>query len=146
MYFSHRQISDCFWCFQYATLLYVHTVRYRDRCSLSLCSINTCTQCYPTYVLLISMTLSNSEGSCSLQGLLLFVKIFFSVKFDWHDALNLESLLLEDEIIMRDQFRQYCRDKLFPRVLESNRHEGMCIGFIRSSVYNYCLSNEKFDK
>ena len=67
----------------------------------------------------------------------------FSVKFDWHDALNLESLLLEDEIIMRDQFRQYCRNKLFPRVLESNRHEGMCMGLISSSVYSIIVSRMK---
>ena len=85
----------------------------------------------------------NSEGSCSLQGLLLIFKIIFSVKFDWHDALNLESLLLEDEIIMRDQFRQYCRDKLFPRVLESNRHEGMCMGLFSSSVYSIIVSRMK---
>lgn len=45
------------------------------------------------------------------------------MKFDWQDALNLESKLLEDEIILRDQFRQYCREKLFPRVLEANRRE-----------------------
>ena len=115
--------------------------------------MNTSTQCYSTYFFIglgvgsvntpLRSTLFhnvNSEGSSSLQGLLLIVKIFFSVKFDWNDALNLESLLLEDEIIMRDQFRQYCRDKLFPRVLESNRHEGMCMGLISSSVYTTVVS------
>lgn len=44
-------------------------------------------------------------------------------KFDWRDALNLESLLTEEEIILRDSFRQYCEEKLMPRIVEANRHE-----------------------
>ena len=44
-------------------------------------------------------------------------------KFDWKDALNLESLLTEEEIILRDTFRQYCEEKLMPRIVEANRHE-----------------------
>jgi len=43
--------------------------------------------------------------------------------FNWRDALNLESLLTEDEIILRDQFRSYCDDKLMPRIVAANRHE-----------------------
>ncbi|XP_069127812.1 glutaryl-CoA dehydrogenase, mitochondrial-like [Argopecten irradians] len=43
--------------------------------------------------------------------------------FDWRDALNLESLLTEEEIMVRDQFRSYCQEKLMPRVLMANRHE-----------------------
>jgi len=45
------------------------------------------------------------------------------VDFDWMDALNLESQLSEDEIMMRDMFRQYCQEQLFPRVLLGNRNE-----------------------
>lgn len=44
-------------------------------------------------------------------------------KFDWKDPLSLESLLTEDEIIMRDQFKDYCQEKLMPRIVQSNRHE-----------------------
>lgn len=43
--------------------------------------------------------------------------------FQWQDALNLDSLLTEDEIIIRDQFRQYCDEKLFPRVKMAFRNE-----------------------
>ncbi|KAK7099874.1 glutaryl-CoA dehydrogenase, mitochondrial-like [Littorina saxatilis] len=43
--------------------------------------------------------------------------------FSWKDALNLESQLTEEEIIVRDQFRNYCQDKLMPRILMANRHE-----------------------
>ncbi|CAG2192172.1 GCDH [Mytilus edulis] len=43
--------------------------------------------------------------------------------FNWQDALNLENLLLEDEILVRDQFRAYCQDRLMPRVLMANRNE-----------------------
>ncbi|XP_014236411.1 glutaryl-CoA dehydrogenase, mitochondrial [Trichogramma pretiosum] len=43
--------------------------------------------------------------------------------FKWSDPLNLESQLTSDEIIIRDQFRTYCNEKLLPRVIEANRHE-----------------------
>ncbi len=44
-------------------------------------------------------------------------------KFDWEDALNLESLLTEEERMVRDQVRQYCQEKLMPRVLKAYRDE-----------------------
>ncbi|XP_033342533.2 glutaryl-CoA dehydrogenase, mitochondrial [Megalopta genalis] len=43
--------------------------------------------------------------------------------FDWEDPFNLESQLTQDEILIRDQFRAYCREKLLPRVIEANRRE-----------------------
>lgn len=43
--------------------------------------------------------------------------------FDWKDALNLESRLTEEEIMVRDTAHQYCQEKLFPRVLLGNRNE-----------------------
>lgn len=43
--------------------------------------------------------------------------------FDFRDVLNLESRLTEDEIMVRDVFRDYCTEKLMPRVTEANRHE-----------------------
>ncbi|KAJ3212312.1 hypothetical protein HDU82_002682 [Entophlyctis luteolus] len=43
--------------------------------------------------------------------------------FDWTDALNLNSLLTEEEIIVRDSARQYCQSKLMARVIEANRNE-----------------------
>jgi len=45
------------------------------------------------------------------------------VAFDWKDALNLESRLTEEEIMVRDTAHQYCQEKLFPRVLMGNRNE-----------------------
>jgi len=44
-------------------------------------------------------------------------------RYNWEDPLNLESLLTEEEIMIRDQAHQYCQEKLMPRVLEGNRHE-----------------------
>jgi len=35
----------------------------------------------------------------------------------------LESQLTQDEILMRDQFRSYCQEKLLWRVIEANRKE-----------------------
>ncbi|KAK2704589.1 hypothetical protein QYM36_016851, partial [Artemia franciscana] len=45
------------------------------------------------------------------------------VKFDWRDALNLESQLTEEEIMIRDTFRDYCLSKLMPRIVMANRNE-----------------------
>ncbi|EJD00041.1 acyl-CoA dehydrogenase domain-containing protein [Fomitiporia mediterranea MF3/22] len=44
-------------------------------------------------------------------------------KYDWEDPLNLESLLTEEEIAVRDTARSYCQEKLLPRVLEAQRTE-----------------------
>ncbi|KAF6018293.1 GCDH [Bugula neritina] len=52
-----------------------------------------------------------------------FQRTVATVQFDWTDALNLESLLTDEEILMRDQVRSYCQQKLMPRIVEANRHE-----------------------
>ncbi|KAJ3136979.1 hypothetical protein HK100_001154 [Physocladia obscura] len=43
--------------------------------------------------------------------------------FDWTDALNLNSQLTDEEIIVRDSARQYAQSKLLPRVVNANRNE-----------------------
>jgi len=43
--------------------------------------------------------------------------------FDWTDPLLLDDALSEEERMARDSARAYCQEKLFPRVLEANRHE-----------------------
>ncbi|CAG9759400.1 unnamed protein product [Ceutorhynchus assimilis] len=45
------------------------------------------------------------------------------VAFNWEDPLNLESQLKEEEKLIRDQFRNYCQEKLMPRIVKANRHE-----------------------
>lgn len=47
-----------------------------------------------------------------------------TVRFNWQDPLSLESCLTDEEIMVRDQFRDYCQEKLMSRVLMANRHEG----------------------
>jgi len=44
-------------------------------------------------------------------------------KYDWRDPLLLEKSLTEEEIMVRDSFRQYCQEHLMTRVLEANRKE-----------------------
>jgi len=44
-------------------------------------------------------------------------------KFDWKDPLNLESRLTDEEKMVRDTARDYCQDKLMPRILRANRDE-----------------------
>lgn len=43
--------------------------------------------------------------------------------FDWRDALLLETQLTDDERMIRDTAREYCQNRLMPRILEANRHE-----------------------
>ena len=43
--------------------------------------------------------------------------------FNWQDPLNFDSLLTEDERMIRDSAHQYCQEQLMPRVLEANRNE-----------------------
>ena len=68
------------------------------------------------------------------------------VGFDWADPLLLEEELTEDERMVRDTARAYCQEKLFPRVLEANRHERFdreimnemgALGFLGSTIEGY---------
>lgn len=43
--------------------------------------------------------------------------------FNWEDPLLLDSLLSEEERMIRNSAHQYCQDQLMPRVLEANRNE-----------------------
>ena len=43
--------------------------------------------------------------------------------FQWDDALHLDQQLTDEERAIRDAAREYCQEKLFPRVIEANRHE-----------------------
>jgi len=43
--------------------------------------------------------------------------------FEWSDPLLLEDQLTQDERMVRDATRAYCRDKLLPRVIQANRDE-----------------------
>ena len=66
--------------------------------------------------------------------------------FDWADPLRFDDELAEDQILARDSARAYCRDKLFPRVLEANRHERFdreimnemgALGFLGATIEGY---------
>mmetsp|Transcript_10683 Transcript_10683/g.39921 ORF Transcript_10683/g.39921 Transcript_10683/m.39921 type:complete len:415 (-) Transcript_10683:177-1421(-) len=43
--------------------------------------------------------------------------------FDWKDPLRIEELLTEEEISIRDSVKQYCDEKLMPRVKSAFREE-----------------------
>ena len=66
--------------------------------------------------------------------------------FDWTDPLLIEDELGDDERMVRDTARAYCQQKLFPRVLEANRHERFdreimnemgALGFLGSTIEGY---------
>lgn len=69
-----------------------------------------------------------------------------SVKFDYRDAFNLETQLTEEEILIRDQVKAYCQEKLFPRILLANRNEAFdrdifpemgALGILGSTIQGY---------
>ena len=43
--------------------------------------------------------------------------------FDWADPMFFNEQLTEEERLIRDTARDYCQEKLMPRVLEANRNE-----------------------
>ena len=43
--------------------------------------------------------------------------------FTWEDPFLLDEQLTDEERMVRDSARDYCQEKLLPRVLEANRHE-----------------------
>lgn len=45
------------------------------------------------------------------------------VTFNWQDALNLDSLLTEDERMVYDTASQFCQKSLMPNIINANRHE-----------------------
>lgn len=47
--------------------------------------------------------------------------------FDWRDPLVLEEQLTADEKLIRDTFRNYCQERLMPRILLANRNEGALV-------------------
>ncbi len=44
-------------------------------------------------------------------------------QFHWDDPFRLNDQLTDEERMVRDAVRDYCQDKLMPRILEANRHE-----------------------
>jgi glutaryl-CoA dehydrogenase len=66
--------------------------------------------------------------------------------FDWADPLLLEDELSEEERMVRDSARDYCQEKLLPRVIEANRHEHFdreimnemgALGFLGATIEGY---------
>ena len=51
--------------------------------------------------------------------------------FVWEDPLLLEDQLTEDERQIRDTARDFAQERLMPRILELNRHEGFDLGVMR---------------
>lgn len=45
------------------------------------------------------------------------------VPFDWQNPFSIDNLLTEEEIAIRDVAHDYCRERLYPRVLEAHRTE-----------------------
>jgi glutaryl-CoA dehydrogenase len=66
--------------------------------------------------------------------------------FAWDDPLLVEEQLTDEERMVRDSARDYCQDKLMPRVIEANRHEKFhreimnemgALGFLGATLEGY---------
>ena len=66
--------------------------------------------------------------------------------FSWTDPLLFERSLSGEELMVCDSARAYCQEKLFPRVLEANRHEHFdrhimsemgALGFLGATIEGY---------
>ncbi|KAI7857073.1 glutaryl-CoA dehydrogenase [Circinella umbellata] len=67
-------------------------------------------------------------------------------KYNWEDPLNLDKLLTDEERMVRDAARDYCQEKLLPRVTEGYRNEVFDrdimsemgeLGFLGSTIDGY---------
>ena len=68
------------------------------------------------------------------------------MKFDWTDPFRLTDQLDDDERMIRDSAREFCSERLFPRVLEAHRNETFDrsifnefgeMGFLGSTISGY---------
>ncbi len=50
---------------------------------------------------------------------------------NWEDPLLLDAELTEEERMVRDSAKSYAQDKLFPRIIEANRHEQFDVEIMR---------------
>lgn len=62
-----------------------------------------------------------SLRACGVSPSPIFRRNF--AKFSYQDPLNIQSLLTEDEIAIQDTARDYCQEKLQPRILDAYRNE-----------------------
>jgi glutaryl-CoA dehydrogenase len=71
---------------------------------------------------------------------------FDAAVFKWDDPLEFDAQLTDDERLMRDTARDYCQERLMPRILEANRHETFDrailnemgeLGFLGSTIDGY---------
>ncbi len=65
----------------------------------------------------------NAQAAASIPMEKKLDKSKLKPSFKWDDALLLDDQLTDEERMIRDAARDYCQDKLMPRVLEANRHE-----------------------
>ena len=86
----------------------------------------------------VSITQQKHSTSFLLLQKILF--IYSTVRFNWQDPLSLESCLTDEEIMVRDQFRDYCQEKLMSRILMANRHEGK-LNKAFCGLFSVCKAN-----
>lgn len=84
---------------------------------LSIGRFSTTIRCQSTLAQAIERVSTNGDGDNET------VKPLKYAKFNWKDALNLDNLLTEEEIMIRDQVRDFATARLMPGIIMANRHE-----------------------
>lgn len=83
---------------------------------------------------------------CSVEAMALQKAAMRDVPFQWEDPFLIESLLTEEEVMIRDSARAYAQERLMPRILMANRHESFDIdvmkemgelGFLGATIEGY---------
>jgi len=71
-------------------------------------------------------------------------------RFNWQDPFLVESKFTEEELEIKNQMRNYCNEKLMPRVLQANRKEHFerdimremgSLGALGSTIKGYGCAN-----
>ncbi|KIY44497.1 glutaryl-CoA dehydrogenase [Fistulina hepatica ATCC 64428] len=59
------------------------------------------------------------------------------IQYDWKDPLNLESLLTDEEVAVRDTAREYCQERLLPQYDPDILPEMGRLGLLGSTIQGY---------
>lgn len=70
-----------------------------------------------------SLLVPSTKNLLGIPGVVKFSSASNKPLFNPHDALQTDSLLMEEEIKIRDVARDYARNELMPRILKANRNE-----------------------
>lgn len=88
-----------------------------------LTKLRKCTPCTRLGQICFGNKISSASFSCSSLSSSENFTGANQPTYNWQDPLNLESQLTDEEISIRNTFRNYCQNNLLPRIILANRNE-----------------------